>query len=127
MRRDDALLRGIEMRSISNLIKSFNQILVSKESTMNILTTALRELPEYRSLTEGLSTPQASAVTGLSSIHRAHMGGHRTSGPGGLPGRAGRHADDLRALRLFAGNAGAVPRTGAGPAGCGLRVPGLGA
>ena len=40
---------------------------------MNLLNAALRALPEYESLLQGLDTPGASAVTGLSSIHRAHM------------------------------------------------------
>ena len=40
---------------------------------MNLLNAALRGLPEYKSLLSGLEEPGASAVTGLSSIHRAHM------------------------------------------------------
>lgn len=40
---------------------------------MNLLSTALRGLPEYRSLLQGMDAPSASAITGLSSIHRAHM------------------------------------------------------
>ncbi|MBQ9268375.1 MAG: transcription-repair coupling factor [Oscillospiraceae bacterium] len=40
---------------------------------MNLLSTALRGLPEYRSLLRQLDNAGACAVTGLSSIHRAHM------------------------------------------------------
>ena len=40
---------------------------------MNLLSTALRGLPEYRSLLRQLDNTGACAVTGLSSIHRAHM------------------------------------------------------
>lgn len=40
---------------------------------MNLLSTALRGLPEYQELLRHLDTPAASAITGLSSIHRAHM------------------------------------------------------
>ncbi len=41
--------------------------------SVNLLSTALRGLPEYRSLLQGMDAPSASAITGLSSIHRAHM------------------------------------------------------
>ena len=40
---------------------------------MNLLSTALRGLPEYRSLLRSVETSDAAAVTGLSSIHRAHL------------------------------------------------------
>ena len=40
---------------------------------MNLLSTALRGLPEYRSLLRQMDNAGACAVTGLSSIHRAHM------------------------------------------------------
>lgn len=40
---------------------------------MNLLSTALRGLPEYQELLRHLDTPAVSAITGLSSIHRAHM------------------------------------------------------
>ena len=40
---------------------------------MNLLNTVLRGLPEYRALVSAMDTPGASAITGLSSIHRAHM------------------------------------------------------
>ena len=40
---------------------------------MNLLGAALRGLPEYQALLRGTQTPSASAITGLSSIHRAHM------------------------------------------------------
>ncbi len=40
---------------------------------MNLLNAALRGLPEYQTLLRGMDKPAASAVTGLSSIHRAHM------------------------------------------------------
>ena len=40
---------------------------------MNLLSTTLRGLPEYRSLLRSVETSDAAAVTGLSSIHRAHL------------------------------------------------------
>ena len=40
---------------------------------MNLLSTALMGLPEYRSLLRQMDNAGACAVTGLSSIHRAHM------------------------------------------------------
>ena len=40
---------------------------------MNLIGTALRGLPEYRTLLQSLDSPCASAITGLSPIHRAHM------------------------------------------------------
>ncbi len=40
---------------------------------MNLLSTALRGLPEYQTLVSGLEAAGAIGVTGLSAIHRAHM------------------------------------------------------
>ena len=40
---------------------------------MNLLGTVLRDLPEYQALRAASEAPGASAITGLSSIHRAHM------------------------------------------------------
>ncbi len=40
---------------------------------MKLLSSILNALPEYQALKNGLDAPGASAITGLSSIHRAHM------------------------------------------------------
>ena len=40
---------------------------------MKLLNSILKALPEYQALVGALDTPGASAITGLSSIHRAHM------------------------------------------------------
>ncbi len=40
---------------------------------MHLIDTALRALPEYQALLRGAHQSGASAITGLASIHRAHM------------------------------------------------------
>ena len=40
---------------------------------MNLVTAALRGLPEYNTMLQSVEAFDSTAVTGLSSIHRAHL------------------------------------------------------